>query len=382
MKISNRILALSDSATLIMAARSQELRAQGVDIISMSLGEPDFPTPDAIKAAAKQAVDDNFSHYGPVLGIPSLRQAIANSVPNRVYGPNDIIVSVGAKQALFHVIMAMVNPGDEVIIPTPSWVSYSEMVKVAEGQPVTIKTSFESGYKLTAAQLEAAITDQSKLLILCSPNNPTGSVYSREELQALVDVLVKHPNIYVIADEIYDRIRYIDNYTSLTSFPQILDRIIWINGVSKAYAMTGYRLGWMGCKDAEILTACKKLQSQDITCPTMVAQKAAEAALTLSQDCVESMRREFEHRRAVICGLLDEIPHIRYHVPEGAFYVFVDVSGTGMNGDQMCEFLLDKAHVAVVTGSAFGDSDCVRLGFAMSEEAIREALRRIREALS
>lgn len=383
MKISNRIKALAESQSLQMAARCQELRQQGVDVVSMSLGEPDFPTPAHIKQAVKDAVDADFSHYGQVPGLLSLREAIAGDR----YTANDVIVSVGAKQAICHAVMALINPGDEVVIPTPCWVSYSEMVKLAEGTSVFVPTTYDTDYKLTAQQLEAAITPKTKLLILCSPNNPTGSVYSHQELVDLVAVLVRHPQVYVISDEIYNRIIYTGHHESLAQFSELSDRLILIDGVSKAYAMTGYRVGWMICKDKEVVAACKKLQSQEITCATMVAQKAAEAAVRGSQDCVEQMRRIFEQRRDLMVTLAREIPGIHFEIPEGAFYLFPDVSeyyGKGHihNSNDMAEYLLNDAHVAVVSGSAFGEDHCIRLSYATSEDNIREAMRRIRISLA
>ncbi|MCQ2341822.1 MAG: pyridoxal phosphate-dependent aminotransferase [Paludibacteraceae bacterium] len=383
MKLSNRLSGLSESQTLQVAARCQELRAQGINVIGLSLGEPDFATPAHIKQAAIDAVNSDFSHYGPVPGFPALREAIAKTIP---FAANEIIVSVGAKQAICNVILTLIDRGDEVIIPTPSWVSYSEMVKLAEGKPVFIPTALENDFKLTAQQLEQAITSRTKMLMICSPNNPTGSVYTREELQAIVDVLAKHPDIYVIADEIYEKILYTGHHESLAQFPEIHDRVILINGVSKAYAMTGYRIGFMACHDAEVVKAVKTLQGQEITCATTVAQKAAEAAYAGDQACVEQMRQVFEKRRDMMLGMLMAIPRIKCPKPNGAFYLFPDVSAYYgdkiKNSSDMVDYLLSEAHVACVAGSAFGEDKCIRLSYATSEDNIREALTRIQQALA
>ncbi len=395
--LSNRIAALSESQSLKMAARCRQMRAEGVDVVSMSLGEPDFTTPDHIKQAAVNAVRDNMSYYGPVPGYESLRQAIAHKLlteNNLHYTPNQIIVSVGAKQAICNALLALINPGDEVIIPTPSWVSYSEMVKLAEGTNVFVRTMPENGYKLTAQQLETAITPQTKMLILCSPNNPTGSVYSRNELAALAEVIKRHPGMYVISDEIYEHLNYVSQHESLAQFEAISDRVIIINGVSKAYAMTGYRIGWLAAEQ-EIVNACKKLQSQSITCACTIAQKTAEAAYTGSQECVENMRKVFNSRRQLLLQLVRAIPEVSVCEPQGAFYLFPDVSayyGRGWgspNGRQiitdsngMAEYLLNEAHVACVAGSAFGEDCCIRLSYATDEGNIREAMSRIAIALN
>lgn len=388
--ISRHIAALAESQSLAMSRRVNQLRQQGVDIVSMTLGEPDFDTPMHIKQAAQQAVTDNFSHYGPVNGMPSLREAICKQMSG--YTPDEIIVSVGAKQAICNAVIALVDEGDEVIIPTPCWVSYSEMVKIAGGTNVMVKTSDATDYKLTASQLQEAITERTKLLIVCSPNNPTGSVYTKQEIAQLVEVLKAHPNIYVIADEVYSSIVYDKELNGLMGegMSDLEDRVIRINGVSKAYAMTGYRIGWMACHNKEVLKACSILQGQYLTCACMVAQKAAEAALTGSQECIKEMRKEYAKRRKLITSLLNEIPDIRYVIPSGAFYAFPDVSkyyGKGFgdktiaNSDDMTNYLLDEAHVACVAGSAFGEDKCIRLSFATNEANIREALKRINTAL-
>lgn len=398
MKISRRIDSLSESQSLQMAARCQQLRAEGIDVIGLSLGEPDFAAPDHVKAAAKQAVDDNYSHYGPVPGFPALREAIANTLNRELettcstpYTANEIIVSVGAKQCLCNAIQTLIDPDDEVIIPTPCWVSYSEMVKLAEGKSVMVKTTMETDFCMTGAQLEAAITERTRLLILCSPNNPTGSVYSRERLADIVRVLVRYPHIAVISDEIYEHIIYTGQHESMGQFAEIQDRLVIINGVSKAFAMTGYRIGWLACHDKQFIGACKRLQGQMITCATTIAQKAAEAAYIGPQDCVEKMRQAFESRRNLIVGLAKEIEGWKIVEPTGAFYLFPDVSYyfgksyesyTIHNADQLVDYLLSEAHVACVSGTAFGEEHCIRLSYATGEEKIIEAMRRIKQALS
>ena len=381
-----------------MAARCQQLRAEGVDVISMSLGEPDFPAPAHVKEAAKKAVDDDFSHYGPTPGFPSLRQAIAKTLndelaayPVRPYDANEIIVSVGAKQAICNAIQALIDPDDEVILPTPCWVSYVEMVKLAEGKSVLVKTSMENNYCITPEQLEAAITPKTRLVLICTPNNPTGAVYSYEQLAALVEVLKRHPQISIIADEIYEHILYTGKHQSLGQFPEIEDRLIIINGVSKAYAMTGYRIGWMACHDKGVIGACKRLQGQMITCATTIAQKAAEAAYTGPQECVAEMREAFRRRRELIVKLAKEIPGMRIVEPDGAFYLFPDISayfGKSFNGqtihnaNELVDYLLNYAHVACVSGSAFGEDNSIRFSYATSEDKITEAMHRVKDALA
>jgi aspartate aminotransferase len=378
-----------------MAARAKKMRAEGIDVISMSLGEPDMDTPKHIRRAAQEAIDNHWSHYGPVPGIPSLREAIATSqnqlsIVQRpttndqrqiAFHPEDVIVSIGAKMAIYNAIQTLINPGDEVIIPMPSWVSYTEMVKLAEGKVVPVQTTYEDNYLLTPHQLHAALTERTRMLILCSPNNPTGSVYSRAQLQALIDVLRDFPNVTILSDEIYRCLTYGCEAPGLASFPELQDRLVIVNGVSKAYAMTGYRIGWLLSKNRDFLSACTRLQGQQLTCATMVAQKAAEAALTGPQDCVADMRQTFAERRELICRLASEVPGFRFREPQGAFYLFPDVSAIG-SGDEVAERLLDEAHVAVVSGSAFGCPECIRLSYAISTEEIEEAMRRIKTALS
>jgi aspartate aminotransferase len=366
-----------------MAARARAMKAAGIDVISMSLGEPDMETPIHIRQAAQEAVADGWSHYGPVAGIPSLRAAIArqqnNVVGNRIaWEADDVMVSVGAKMAIYNAIQTAINPGDEVIIPMPSWVSYSEMVKLAGGKVVAVDTKFEDDYCMTPEQLRAALSDKTRMLILCSPNNPTGSIYNREKLEALVAILRDYPEVCVLSDEIYASLSYDISPLSMAAFEPLSDRLIIVNGVSKAYAMTGYRIGWLMTKNRPFINACIRLQGQQLTCATMVAQKAAEAALKGSQTCVEQMRKVFEERRDLICRLAAEIPGWKFKKPQGAFYLFPDVSAIGY-GNAVAEMLLEKAHVAVVPGVAFGCPECIRLSYAISTEEIKEAMRRIKE---
>ena len=398
MTISNRIAALEESQTLQVAALCQQLRAEGVDVIGLSVGEPDFPAPVHVKQAAIDAINNDISHYGPTPGFPALRQAIVDILnkdikdyPVKPYNANEIVVSVGAKQALCNAIEALIGPGDEVIMPTPCWVSYVEMVKIAEGKSVLVKTTMENNFCLTAEQLEAAITPNTKLLMLCSPNNPTGSVYSLDNLKAIVEVLKKYPYVNVLADEIYQHILYTGKHETLAQFPELEDRLIIINGVSKAYAMTGYRIGWLACHNKEFIGAVKRLQGQTISCATTIAQKAAEAAYAGPQDCVEEMRQAFHRRRDLIVGLAKEIPGLKALEPQGAFYLFPDVSAyfgkqyqgqTIHNADELVTYLLQEAHVALVSGSAFGEDNCIRFSYATSEDLIIEAMRRVKEALA
>ena len=398
MNISKRIEALEESQTLQVAALCQQLRAKGVDIIGLSLGEPDFPAPAHVKQAAIDAINNDDSHYGPTPGYPSLRQAIAETInkdiksyPVRPYNANEIVVSVGAKQALCNAIEALIGPGDEVIMPTPCWVSYVEMVKIAQGKSVLVKTTMENNFCLTAEQLEEAITPNTRLLLLCSPNNPTGSVYTLENLQAIMEVLKKHPYVNILADEIYQHILYTGKHETLAQFPEIEDRLVIINGVSKAYAMTGYRIGWLACHDKNLITAVKRLQGQTISCATTIAQRAAEAAYTGPQECVEEMRQAFERRRNLIVGLAKDIPGMKVLEPQGAFYLFPDVTAffgkqyqgqTIHNANDLVNYLLQEAHVACVSGSAFGEDNCIRFSYATSEDKIIEAMRRMKEALA
>lgn len=391
--ISQRIKSLAASQTLAMSQKSNELKAQGVDVINLSVGEPDFNTPDHIKAAAVKAIEDNFSFYSPVPGYMSLRKAVADKLSREnglSFAPEQIVVSGGAKQALCNVILATVNPGDEVIIPTPAWVSYVEMVKLAEGVSVTVPATIESDFKVTPAQLEAAITPRTKMILICSPSNPTGSVYTRDELAALVAVIARHPDIIVLADEIYEHINYTGSFTSLASFPEIADRTVVVNGVSKAYAMTGWRIGYCAAPTA-IAKACTKLQGQYTSGASSIAQKAAEAAYTGSQACVEEMRQAFERRRDLVVRLASGIPGLKVNKPEGAFYLFPEVSHyfgksygsrTIADASDLAMYLLDEGHVATVAGDAFCAPGYIRLSYATSDANIVEAMKRIAAALA
>ena len=392
--VSERVNALAPSATLAMSQKSNELKAQGVDVINLSVGEPDFETPRHIKEAAKKAIDDNFTFYTPVPGYMSLRKAISDKLRNENgvdYAPEQITVSNGAKQALCNVILATINKGDEVIIPMPAWVSYVEMVKLAEGKPVEVKADISQDFKITPAQLESAITPATRMILLCSPSNPTGSVYSREELQGLVSVLAKHPQILVLADEIYEHINFTGSFTSMASFPEIADRTIIINGVSKAYAMTGWRIGYSAAP-LWLAKAVNKLQGQYTSNASSVAQKAAEAAYTGSQECVAEMNKAFERRRNLVVELASQIPGLKVNRPTGAFYLFPEVSAyigkttpdgkkIGSSSD-IAMYLLDSGHVATVDGGAFGMEGYIRLSYATSDDNIREALRRMAEAFA
>lgn len=385
MQLSQRILSIEASQSLVMAARARAMKAAGVDVISMSLGEPDMDTPLHIRQAAQEAIDNHWSHYGAVAGITELREAVAN-YQNALSGnaipwiADDVIVSAGAKMAIYNAIQAVINPGDEVIIPMPSWVSYSEIVKLAQGVVVPVQTKFEDRYSLTPEQLRKAITPKTRMLILCSPNNPTGSVYSPAELEALANVLRDYPEVYVLSDEIYNELIYNKFSITLSYFSDLAERLILINGVSKAYAMTGYRIGWLMSKNKALVSACIRLQGQVLSCATMVAQKAAQAALCGEQDCVADMRDVFAQRRKLICQLAAEIPGLKFNEPQGAFYLFPDVSKWG-TGDEVSERLLEQAHVAVVSGSAFGCPSSIRLSYAISEEQIRKAMTRIKNLL-
>lgn len=390
--LSSRLRSLSASETLAMAQKSNELKAQGIDVVNMSVGEPDFSTPQHIKEAAKQAVDNNFSYYSPVPGFPELRKAISAKLENEnslKYDPAQIVVSNGAKQSITNVIISIVDKDEEVIIPAPYWVSYPEMVKLAEGKSVFVYAGIEQDFKINARQLEEAITPKTRAVILCSPSNPTGSVYSRDELAALKDVLVKYPNVYVIADEIYEHINYVGRHESMAQFDEISNRVIIINGVSKGYAMTGWRIGWIAAPQW-IAAACNKLQGQYTSGPSSISQKAAEAAYTGSQDCVEEMRVAFERRKNLIVGLLREIPNLQVNDPQGAFYVFPDFSsylGKSYNGktvdtaSDLAMFILEEGHVACVGGDAFGAPGCIRFSYATSDENIEKAVARVKTAL-
>lgn len=391
--ISQRIQSLSPSATLAMSQKSSELKSQGVDVINLSVGEPDFNTPEHIKDAAKKAIDDNFTFYTPVAGYMSLRKAIAAKMKNEnglEFAPEQIVVSGGAKQSLCNVILSTINPGDEVIIPTPAWVSYVEMVKLAEGITVEVPAGVEQDFKITPAQLEAAITLRTRMMLLCSPSNPTGSVYTRDELRALADVLAKYPEILVLSDEIYEHINFTGAFASISEFEAVRDRTIIVNGVSKAYAMTGWRIGFVAAP-LWVAKAVTKLQGQYTSNPSSIAQKAAEAAYLGSQQCVEDMRQAFERRRNLVVSLLKQVPGLRINHPQGAFYIFPEVSAyfgkshdgrTINDANDLAMFLLEVAHVATVSGDAFCAPGYIRLSYATSDDNIREAVRRIADALA
>ncbi len=392
-QVSDRLAALSPSETLAMSQKSQELKAQGVDVINLSVGEPDFNTPDHIKAAAKKAVDENFSFYSPVPGYMPLRKAIVEKLKKENgldFTPEQIVCSNGAKQSVCNTILCLVNKGDEVIVPAPYWVSYVEMVKLAEGVNVTISAGIEQNFKITPAQLEAAITPKTKMLILCSPSNPTGSVYTKEELKGLADVLAKYPNIIVLADEIYEHINYVGKHESIAQFENIRERVVIVNGVSKGYAMTGWRLGWIAAP-LWIAKACNKLQGQYTSGPSSITQKAAEAAYTGDQTCVEEMRKAFERRRNLVVKLAKEISGFKVNVPEGAFYVFPECDSyfgkktpkgeVIADAASLAMYLLTEGHVACVGGKAFGAPNCIRMSYATSDENITEAFKRIKNAL-
>ena len=392
MQLSDRLMALQVSATLAMAQKSAELKAKGVDVINLSLGEPDFPTAEHIKAAAKRAIDQNITTYSPVAGYASLKQAIVEKLQREnglSYTTEQISVSNGAKQAVCNAVMSLVNPGDEVIIPTPYWVSYPQMTLLAGGKPVFIEAPIQQDFKITPQQLERAITSKTRAIILCSPSNPTGSVYTCEELEALAEVLRKHPEVFVIADEIYEHINYTGNHASMASLEGMKDNTVVVNGVSKAYAMTGWRIGFMA-GPAWLVSGCNKLQGQYTSGPCSVSQMAALEAYKASQDCVAEMRTHFERRRDLIVRLAREIKGLQVNVPQGAFYLFPQCSnffGKGVEGRKietstdLAMYLLEEAHVATVGGDAFGSPECIRLSYATSDENIVEAMSRIKLAL-
>ena len=392
-KVSDRLNRLAPSATLAMSQKSGEMKAQGIDVINLSVGEPDFNTPEHIKEAAKRAIDENFSKYSPVPGYVELRKAIADKLKNEnglQYSTNEILVSNGSKQSVCNTVMALVNDGEEVIIPAPYWVSYPQMVKLAGGVPVIVEAGFEQNFKMTPEQLEAAITPKTRMIILCSPSNPTGSVYSAKELEALAEVVKRHDGLYVLADEIYEHINYVGKHSSIAHVDGMRERTIIVNGVSKAYAMTGWRIGFIAAPEW-IVKACNKLQGQYTSGPCSVSQKAAEAAYTTSQECVETMRKAFERRRDLIVELASQIPGLEVNKPEGAFYLFPKCSSfygksyegkTINNSTDLAMFLLETGHVATVGGDAFGDPDCFRMSYATSDDNIREAMKRIKETLA
>ncbi|TVZ52016.1 pyridoxal phosphate-dependent aminotransferase [Dokdonia sp. Hel_I_53] len=392
-KLSTRVTEMATSATLAMAAKARELRGEGKDIIGLSLGEPDFNTPDFIKEAAKDAIDQNYNSYTPVDGYAELKDAIITKFKrdnNLSYKPSQIVVSTGAKQSLANIALVMLDPGDEVILPCPYWVSYSDIVKIAEGVPVEVPTSIETDFKMTPEQLEAAITPKTKMLWYSSPCNPSGSIYSKEELRALADVLVKYPNIVVVSDEIYEHINYVGAHASMAQFPDMYDRTVTVNGVSKAFAMTGWRVGYIGGPEY-IARACNKMQGQITSGTNCIAQRAVITALEAPVSKIKYMIDEFKNRRKLILDLLSEIPGFKCNEPEGAFYVFPDVSeffGKTFGGKKIENatdfslYILEAANVATVTGAAFGEPDCIRISYAASTESIKEAIQRIKEAVS
>ena len=391
-KLSDRINAMEESATIAMSRKSRELIAEGKDIIALSLGEPDFNTPDFIKEAASKAMEDNFTFYTPVPGFLDLRQAIAKKFKrdnDLDYSPDEIVVSTGAKQSIANVVLSLVGAGDEVVIPAPYWVSYLEIVKMSEAKPIIVNAGIESDFKVSGATLEAAITDKTKLIIFSTPCNPTGSVYSKEELADIAKVLERHPNVVIIADEIYEHINFTSKHESLAQFPEIKNQVVTVNGVSKAWAMTGWRLGYIGASK-QIAAACTKMQGQFTSGTSSITQKAAIAALEADPAVLKDMIKAFEGRRKLVLNALGQIKGVNANVPEGAFYVFPDVSyfyGKSYNGrtikdcNDLSLYLLDEALVALVTGEAFGDPNCIRISYATSEEILTKAMSRIREAL-
>lgn len=392
-QLSQRLQRLTSSATLAMSQKSSEMKALGIDVINMSVGEPDFNTPEHIKTAAKKAVDDNFSHYSPVSGYVDLRKSIVNKLEREnglTYSTAEILASNGAKQSVCNTLMALINNGDEVIIPAPYWVSYPQMVKLAGGTPVIVEASFEQNFKMTPEQLEAAITPKTKMLILCSPSNPTGSVYSHDELEGLANIIKSHDELFVLSDEIYEHINYIGKHESIAQFEGMKERTILVNGVSKAYAMTGWRIGYIAAPEW-IVKGCNKLQGQYTSGPCSVSQMAAVCAYDADQTCVEEMRKAFERRRGLIVKLASDIDGLEVNVPQGAFYLFPKCSSffgksdgttTVNTSTDFAMYLLDKAHVATVGGDAFGDPFCFRMSYATSDENIVEAMRRIKEAVA
>jgi aspartate aminotransferase len=392
-QLSNRILAMEESATLAMSRISRELKAAGKDIISLSLGEPDFFTPQFIKDAAIEAMEQNYTMYTPVSGYDDLRESIALKFKrdnNLTYSKDQIVVSTGAKQSIANVVMSCINAGDEVIIPAPYWVSYVEIVKVVEGVPVIVKAGIETDFKITAEQLEKAITPKTKMVMFSTPCNPTGSVYNYEELKALAGVLEKYPHIVVLADEIYEHINFVGKHESLAQFDSIYNQVVTINGVSKAWAMTGWRLGYIGAPK-EIADACNKVQGQFTSATCSITQRAAIAAMNADPSVLKDMIAAFKNRRDLVLSKLNEMPGVITNVPEGAFYVFPDISSffgksngsfQVKNADDLCVYLLSEAMVALVTGDAFGDPNCIRISYAASEETLTNAMNRVREALA
>lgn len=392
-KLSDRINNLAESQTLAMAKKSRDLQAQGKDIISLSIGEPDFDTPLFIKDAAKRAIDNNITHYTPVAGITEVRKAISEKFKrdnDLNYTAEQIVISTGAKQAIANAILSMVNPGEEVIVPIPYWVSYIETIKLAEGIPVTIPTSVESNFKITPEQLKKAITSKSKMIVFSTPCNPSGSVYSKDELKALAEVIVQYPDLYVISDEIYEHINFVGKHNSIAQFDFIYDRVITVNGVSKGFAMTGWRIGYIGAP-LWISQACEKMQGQFTSGATSISQMASLAAVKADPSVTFEMRDAFKKRRDLVLGLLKEIPGMKTNIPDGAFYIFPDISyyfGKSYgnykikNSHNLSMFLLEEGNIALVSGDAFGDDNCIRFSYATSEDKLIEAVKRVKETLS
>ncbi len=392
-KLSDRINNLAESQTLAMAKKSRELQSQGKDIISLSIGEPDFNTPDFIKEAAKRAIDNNITRYSPVAGYPDLRKAISEKFKrdnNLSYTPEQIVVSTGAKQSIANIILSMVNPGEEVIVPVPYWVSYIETIKLAEGIPVTIPTTVESNFKITPEQLKKAITSKTKMIVFSTPCNPSGSVYNKEELKALAEVIIQFPDIYIISDEIYEYINFIGKHESIAQFDFIYDRVITVNGMSKGFAMTGWRIGYIGAP-LWISQACEKMQGQFTSGTSSISQMAALEAAKADPSVTFEMREAFKKRRDLVLGLLNEIPGLKTNTPDGAFYIFPDISSYFgksynmyqiKNSNDLSMFLLEEGNIALVSGDAFGDDNCIRFSYATSEKILIEAVKRIKEALA
>lgn len=391
--LSDRINRLEESQTLAMTRKSRELQKQGIDIINLSLGEPDFNTPDFIKDAAKKAIDDNFTHYMPVAGYLDLREAISEKFrrDNQLnYTPEQIIVSTGAKQALANAMLCLLNAGDEVLVPAPYWVSYVEMIKLADAVPVIVPSSIENNFKVTPAQLKKYITPKTRMMIFSSPCNPTGTVYTQEELKSIAKLISGYDNIYIVSDEIYEHINFAGRHQSIGQFDFIYDRVVTINGVSKGFAMTGWRIGYLGAA-LPVAKACDKMQGQFTSGASSIAQKAAKAAVSTDSSVTHQMRDEFKRRRDLVLKIIKDIPGIKANVPEGAFYIFPDVTyyfgkkygdHKILNATDLCMYLLTNAHVALVTGEAFGDPNCLRFSYAASESKLVEALKRMKEALA
>ena len=392
-QLSDRLLAMEESATIAMSRISRELKAAGKDVISLSLGEPDFFTPEFIKDAAKEALDQNYTMYTPVAGYDDLRESISFKFKRDNglnYSKDQIVVSTGAKQSIANAVLSCINPGDEVIIPAPYWVSYIEIVKVAEGIPVIVHAGIETDFKITAKQFEEAITPKTKMMIFSSPCNPTGSLYNQEELRGLADVLVKNPSVIVIADEIYEHINFVGKHQSLAQFPEIFDQVITVNGVSKAWAMTGWRLGYIGASKL-IADACNKVQGQFTSATCSIAQRASIAAMNADPSVLNDMIKAFKSRRDLVLGMLKEMPGVKANTPEGAFYIFPDISyfigkkykdTTITSAHDLCLYLLSEAMVALVSGESFGANNCIRISYAASEETLVKAMTRVKEALA